>query len=336
MVNPTGSMAAEELSLHTAVDHGLRTIEVEAAALAALHLSIGGAEQRSAFNQTVDLILHCSGRVIVTGMGKSGLIGRKIAATLSSTGTPSFFIHPADAGHGDLGMIAHNDVVMALSWSGETDELSDVVNYCRRFGVPLVVMTAAANSTLALQGRLLLLLPEVEEACPNRLAPTSSTTMQVVLGDALAVALVERRGFSISDFHRFHPKGKLGARLLTVADLMSEGDSVPQVSGTAAILDAAVEMTKKRFGATAVVGADGRLIGAFTDGDLRRSLMVTEPTAMIAEHMSPTPHRVSPTLLASEALAFMNDRQILQLFVCRDDRLIGIIHLHDILAAGVV
>ena len=336
MADPAASLVAEEPKAGEAVDHGLRTIEVEAAALAALHRSIAGAGQRSAFNQAVDLILRCSGRVIVTGMGKSGLIGRKIAATLSSTGTPSFFLHPADAGHGDLGMIAHNDVVMALSLSGETDELSDVVNYCRRFGVPLVAITAAARSTLALQSRLLLLLPEVEEACPNRLAPTSSTTMQVVLGDALAVALVERRGFSISDFHRFHPKGQLGARLLTVAELMSEGDAVPQVSDAAAILDAAVEMTKKRFGATAVVEPDGRLIGAFTDGDLRRSLMVTGPTGRVAEHMSRTPHRVAPTLLASDALAFMNDRQILQLFVCRGDTLIGIIHLHDILAAGVV
>lgn len=336
MADRADVMPADRLGSEEAIDHGLRTIEVEAAALVALHASIGGAEQRAAFNQAVDLILHCSGRVIVTGMGKSGLIGRKIASTLSSTGTPSFYIHPADAGHGDLGMIAHNDVVMALSLSGETDELSDVVNYCRRFGVPLVAMTAAARSTLALQSRLVLLLPEVEEACPNRLAPTSSTTMQVVLGDALAVALVERRGFSISDFHRFHPKGQLGARLLTVADLMSKGDAVPQVSGAASILDAAVEMTKKRFGATAVVEADGRLVGAFTDGDLRRSLMSTGPTAGVAEHMSRTPHRVSPTLLASDALAIMNGRQILQLFVCRGDMLTGIIHLHDILAAGVV
>jgi arabinose-5-phosphate isomerase len=318
-----------------AIDHGLRTIQVEAAALAALHRSFDRPDQRAAFNQTVDLILGCAGRVIVTGMGKSGLIGRKIAATLSSTGTPAFFLHPADAGHGDLGMVTSDDVVMALSWSGETDELSDVVNFCRRFGVPLVALTAAPRSTLALQSRLLLLLPEVEEACPNRLAPTSSTTMQVVLGDALAVALVERRGFSISDFHRFHPKGKLGARLLTVAELMSEGDAVPQVGGAAAILDAAVEMTKKRFGATAVVAEDGRLVGAFTDGDLRRSLMVTGPTDRVAEHMSRAPHRVAPTLLASDALAIMNDRQILQLFVCRDDRLIGIVHLHDVLAAGV-
>lgn len=330
------TMITEATIAREAIDHGLRTIDVEAASLAALHRSLSGAEQRSAFNQTVDLILRCSGRVIVTGMGKSGLIGRKIAATLSSTGTPAFFLHPADAGHGDLGVIAHDDVVLALSLSGETDELSDVVNYSRRFGIPLVAITGAAHSTLALQSRLLLLLPMVEEACPNQLAPTSSTTMQVVLGDALAVALVERRGFSVNDFHRFHPKGKLGARLLTVAELMSEGDAVPQVSGTSAILDAAVEMTKKRFGATAVVADDGRLVGAFTDGDLRRSLMVTGPTGRVEEHMSRTPHRVAPSLLASDALALMNDRQILQLFVCRDDMLVGIIHLHDILAAGVV
>jgi arabinose-5-phosphate isomerase len=335
MADPAGTTAVGARVVQ-AIDHGLRTIEVEAAALTALHRSLGEAEQRSAFNAAVDLVLRCTGRVVVTGMGKSGLIARKIAATLSSTGTPAFFIHPAEAGHGDLGMIAHDDVVLALSWSGETNELSDIVNYCRRFGVPLVAMTAAPRSTLAAQSRLLLLLPEVEEACPNQLAPTSSTTMQVVLGDALAVALVERRGFSISDFHRFHPKGQLGARLLTVADLMSQGEAVPQVGEAAAILDAAVEMTKKRFGATAVVDADGHLIGAFTDGDLRRSLMVTGPTGGVAEHMSRTPHRVAPTLLASDALAFMNDRQILQLFVCRGDTLIGIIHLHDVLAAGVV
>ena len=334
MADPTNPMAAQDTG-GDAIDHGLRTIEVEAAALAALHGSLGEAEQRAAFNDTVDLVLRCAGRVIVTGMGKSGLIGRKIAATFSSTGTPSFFLHPADAGHGDLGMITHDDVVMALSWSGETNELSDVVNYCRRFDVPLVAITAAPRSTLALQSRLVLLLPEVEEACPIRLAPTSSTTMQVVVGDALAVALVERRGFSVSDFHRFHPKGQLGARLLTVADLMSKGEAVPQVSDAAAILDAAVEMTKKRFGATAVVQADGRLIGAFTDGDLRRSLMVTGPAARVADHMSRAPHRVVSTLLASDALAFMNDRQISQLFVCRGDTLVGIIHLHDVLAAGI-
>ena len=335
MADPAKAVTAPEAGPE-AIDHGLRTIDVEAAALAALRDSLGAAEQRATFNDTVDLILRCAGRVIVTGMGKSGLIGRKIAATLSSTGTPAFFLHPADAGHGDLGMITHDDVVMALSWSGETNELSDVVNYCRRFDVPLIAITAAPASTLAQRSHLVLLMPEVEEACPIRLAPTSSTTMQVVIGDALAVALVERRGFSTSDFHRFHPKGQLGARLLTVADLMSQDEAVPQVGRAAAILDAAVEMTKKRFGATAVVEADGRLIGAFTDGDLRRSLMITAPSAIVAEHMSRTPHRVAPTLLASDALAFMNDRQISQLFVCRGDRLIGIIHLHDILTAGVV
>ena len=335
MADPAKAVTAPEAGPE-AIDHGLRTIDVEAAALAALRDSLGAAEQRATFNDTVDLILRCAGRVIVTGMGKSGLIGRKIAATLSSTGTPAFFLHPADAGHGDLGMITHDDVVMALSWSGETNELSDVVNYCRRFDVPLIAITAAPASTLAQRSHLVLLMPEVEEACPIRLAPTSSTTMQVVIGDALAVALVERRGFSTSDFHRFHPKGPLGARLLTVADRLSQDEAVPQVGRAAAILDAAVEMTKKRFGATAVVEADGRLIGAFTDGDLRRSLMITAPSAIVAEHMSRTPHRVAPTLLASDALAFMNDRQISQLFVCRGDRLIGIIHLHDILTAGVV
>ncbi len=312
----------------------LRTIELETAALGELGRSLRQPEQQHAFSAAVDLLLTCTGRIALTGMGKSGLIGRKIASTLCSTGTTAIFVHPAEASHGDLGMIKAGDVVVALSWSGETSELFDVIDHCRRLLIPLVSITSARQSTLALESRLTLLLPEVTEACPNHLAPTSSTTMQTVLGDALAVALLERRGFQAHDFHRLHPKGRLGSRLRTVAHLMSVDDSIPHLCATATILDAAVEMTRKRFGATAIVDEDGRLIGSFTDGDLRRSLMNGGPGDHLLRHMSASPQWIEPDMLAADALTLMNERQILQLFVCRDERLVGIVHLHDILAAA--
>ena len=313
----------------------VETVEIEARALEGLARVLRTTALGKAFAEVTSAIIAAKGRVIVSGMGKSGLMGRKIASTLASTGTPAFYIHPADAGHGDLGMITADDIVLVLSWSGETEELSDIVTYCRRFAVPMIAITANAASTLATKCDYNLTLPEVEEACPNRLAPTSSTTMQGALGDALAVALMKLRNFSSDDFLMFHPRGKLASKLVTVANIMATGDDVPCVGEGATILEATVEMTGKRFGSTAVVDADGRLIGAFTDGDLRRSIARDGIEGGVAEHMSLAPLKVQPGVLASEALAIMNRHSISQLFVCEGEQLAGIVHLHDALRAGV-
>jgi arabinose-5-phosphate isomerase len=268
-------------------------------------------------------------------MGKSGLVGRKVSATMSSTGTPSLFLHSSEASHGDLGMIGLDDIVLALTWSGETTELGDVIAYCRRFGVKLIVATAHGDSTAARAADICLVLPQVREACPNELAPTSSTTVQAVLGDALAVALIERRGFSRSDFMTFHPGGRLGARLTTVAQLMARDDDVPKVQTGATLLDATIEMSRKRFGCTAVIDDDGHLVGAFTDGDLRRVFASKNLGDDIREHMTATPISVPPETLTSDALRILNDSAVSALFVCKGTQLVGVIHLHDILRAGV-
>jgi arabinose-5-phosphate isomerase len=232
-------------------------------------------------------------------------------------------------------MIGRDDIVLALSWSGETTELGDVINYCRRFGVKLIVATAFAESTAGRAADICLVLPRVREACPNELAPTSSTTVQAVLGDALAVALIERRGFTRSDFLTFHPGGRLGARLTTVAQLMARDDDIPMVRAGASLLDATIEMSRKRHGCTAVVDDEDRLIGAFTDGDLRRSFASKHLDDDIRDHMTATPISVSPDTLTSDALRILNENAVSALFVCKDERLVGVIHLHDILRAGV-
>lgn len=313
-----------------------RTIAIEIRALESLAAALTQPGLGAAFDAAACLIVSARGRVVVTGMGKSGLVGRKIAATLASTGTPAFYIHPGEASHGDLGMIAADDVVLALSWSGETSELSDILTYCQRFRVQLIAITAQSESTLAKCADICLTLPAAEEACPLQLAPTSSTTMQASLGDALAVALLEVRGFSSEDFRLFHPKGKLGAQLLTVADLMSTGEAIPRVAGDATILEATLEMSLKCFGVTAVVDDKGMLIGAFTDGDLRRSLAVGSVDGSVCQSMTERPFSIAPGRFASEALALMNKHNISQLFVCRDEHLLGILHLHDILRVGLV
>ena len=313
----------------------LRTTRIEIDALQAFAEALRAPPLRQGFVAAVAAISSLSGRLIVTGMGKSGLVGRKIAATMTSTGTPSLFLHPGEASHGDLGMIGLEDVVMALSWSGETTELSDIIAYCRRFGVTLIVATAHADSTAGRAADICLALPRVREACPNELAPTSSTTVQAVLGDALAVALIERRGFTRSDFLTFHPGGQLGAQLTTVAQLMARDDDVPMVRTGATLLDATFEMSRKRYGCTAVVDGNDRLVGAFTDGDLRRSFASKHLGDDIREHMTATPISVGPDTLTSDALRILNDNAVLVLFVCEHTRLVGVIHLHDILRAGV-
>jgi arabinose-5-phosphate isomerase len=271
-------------------------------------------------------------------MGKSGHIARKVAATLASTGTPAFFLHPAEASHGDLGMIGARDVVLAFSWSGETPELRDVIHYCKRFGVKLIAVASGAKSALVSAASLAFVLPAAEEACPNQLAPTTSTTMQLAFGDALAMALLEARGFSARDFHAFHPGGKLGAQLLTVGDLMGVGERVPRV-GERATFGEAIEAIQAHvwYGGVAVVDEAGRLVGALTDGDVRRSVGQARLESPVADFMTRAPISVEPGLIASEAMRLMTerDRPFNLLFVCEAGRLVGAVHMHDMLRAGI-
>ncbi|MBB5696224.1 KpsF/GutQ family sugar-phosphate isomerase [Muricoccus pecuniae] len=310
------------------------TLQLEAEGLDALRVALDGALGAS-FERAVSAMAGASGRVIITGMGKSGHVGRKIAATLASTGTPSHFVHPAEASHGDLGMIGDGDVVLAISWSGEAPELADVIAYTRRWGVILIAITSRASSALGTAADIPLILPAMPEACPNGLAPTTSTTMQMAMGDALAVALLSRRGFSAQDFRRFHPGGKLGSRLRKVREVMHSGTEVPTVSADASLSRAIIEMTGKRFGTTAVVNAEGRLVGVVTDGDLRRAFQAGFQDGPVREAMSSSPRTIEPDAMVEQALALMNDHRITSLFVLEDGRPAGILHLHDLLRAGV-
>jgi arabinose-5-phosphate isomerase len=314
----------------------LKTLETEIEALDSLRAVLLASSFRYALDLAIEAIARTEGRVIVCGMGKSGHIGRKIAATLTSTGTPAFFLHPGEASHGDLGMISDKDLVFAITWSGETSELHDIMSYCKRFGVPLIVATAWPESTAARTADICLTLPPVREACPNNLAPTSSTTIQLVLGDILAVALTEARGFSPQDFGKFHPGGKLGAKLLTVDHIMGTGQAIPKVGREATLSGATVEMSGKRYGATAVVDGDDRLVGVFTDGDLRRCIVVHDLHDEIWQHMSPNPVTVPPGTLCSDALRIMNENAISVLFVAEKGSVFGIVHMHDIVRTGVV
>ena len=308
-------------------------LRTEAAGLEALASGLG-----ATFARAVDLLAGAAGRVVVTGMGKSGLVGRKIAATLASTGTPALFVHPAEASHGDLGMIVSGDAVLALSNSGETVELADLVAHSRRFALPLVAITARAGSALAQAADVALVLPEADEACPMGLAPTTSTTMQMGLGDALAVALLTRRGFTAADFHRFHPGGRLGTQLKRVRDLMHTGEAVPLAAPDTAMDRALLIMTEKHFGCLGVTDASGCLIGIVTDGDLRRAMGPDLLLRPVREIMTRSPRTILPDALAAEALHVMNapERPITSLFVVDAGvRPLGILHVHDLLRAGV-
>src|SRR5580693_8123361 len=312
----------------------LRTLDNErdgVAALAAAMCDGLGAP----FVAAVETIRNARGRVIVTGMGKSGHVGRKIAATLASTGTPAFFVHAADASHGDLGMITPDDVMLALSWSGETEELKDLINYSRRFRIPLIAVTVSADSTLGKSAYVVLALPATREACPHNLAPTTSSLMQLALGDALAVALLESRGFTAVDFSVFHPRGKLGAMLKFVRDVMHEGNAMPLIRRGALMSEAIVEMSAKGFGCVAVVEPDGRLAGVITDGDLRRHMRVDLLQAAVDEIMTASPKIVRPEQLAGEALQLLNSSKITALIVVDGEKPVGIVHFHDLLRAGV-
>jgi arabinose-5-phosphate isomerase len=291
------------------------------------------------FEKAIDCLSSAAGRVIVSGMGKSGHISRKIAATLASTGTPALFVHPAEASHGDLGMIVAGDCVLALSNSGETTELADLVAHTRRFGLPLVAITGRADSALARAADVALILPTVTEACPNGLAPTTSTTMQLALGDAIAVALLTRHGFTAADFRRFHPGGKLGARLQRVRSLMHTGDAMPLATPDMPMSRALVMMTEKRFGCLGVTGASGVLCGIITDGDLRRAMGPDLLLQQAGQVMTPAPRTIGPEALAAEALNLMNarERPVTALFVVDETgRPVGILHIHDLLRAGLV
>jgi len=312
----------------------LRTLDAEREGIGALANAMCNA-LGSAFVAAVEQIRSARGRVIVTGMGKSGHIARKIAATLASTGTPAFFVHAADASHGDLGMITSDDVMLALSWSGETEELKDLINYSRRFRIVLIAVTVNAESTLGKAADIVLSLPAAREACPHNLAPTTSSLMQLALGDALAIALLESRGFTALDFGVFHPRGKLGAALKFVRDVMHTGDALPLIRRGAPMADAIVEMSAKSFGCVAVIDRDGKLAGVITDGDLRRHMRVGLLQAPVEEVMTASPKTVRPDLLAGEALQLLNSSKITALIVVEAERPVGIVHLHDLLRAGV-
>jgi arabinose-5-phosphate isomerase len=316
------------------IESALRTLDAEAGGIAALVSAIhdGLAQPLVA---AVDLIAKARGRLIVTGMGKSGHVGRKIAATFASTGTPAYFVHPGEASHGDLGMITRDDVIMALSWSGETVELKDLLDYSRRFRIGLIAVTADAESTLAKAADVVLLLPQAREACPHNLAPTTSSLMQLALGDALAVALLESRGFTALKFRELHPGGRLGAKLKFIRDVMHTGAAVPLIALGASMSDAIVVMTAKGFGCVGITGGDGKLAGIITDGDLRRHMGPGLMGAKVDDVMTRNPKTVSSDQLVSEALELLNSSQITAVIVVDAGPPAGIVHLHDLLRAGV-
>lgn len=317
-----------------AVQSALRTLDAGSSGIAALAAALRG-PLGAPFAQAVELIRNAKGRVIVTGLGKSGHIGRKVAATLASTGTPAFFVHAAEASHGDLGMITADDVILALSWSGEQPEMKNLVNYSARFAIPMIAVTSNAQSSLGSAARIVLELPKVREACPHNLAPTTSTLMQAAIGDALAIALLEGRGFTALEFASFHPGGKLGAMLKHTSDFMHSGEAVPLKPLGTKMSEAVVEISAKGFGCVAIVDARGHVAGIITDGDLRRHMRRPDlMDALVDEVMTRNPKTIASNTLAGEALKMMSSK-ISTLIVTDADRPVGIVHLHDLLRAGV-
>jgi arabinose-5-phosphate isomerase len=322
-----------------AVASALRTLDAEASGVlalaAAMQSDLGQSDLGQAFTAAVDLIRDAKGRVIITGLGKSGHIGRKIAATFASTGTPAFFVHAAEASHGDLGMITVDDVILALSWSGEQAEMKNLIIYAARFRINLIAMTADADSTLGKAADVALTLPKAREACPHNLAPSTSSLMLLALGDALAIALLEGRGFTSVDFSVLHPGGKLGALLKYARDLMHSGAAVPVKPLGTPMSDALVEMTSKGFGCVGIVDATGDLVGIVTDGDLRRHMRPDLMTALVDDVMTKNPKTIRGDLLAGEALDMLNTAKITAVMVADGRTPVGILHLHDLLRAGV-
>lgn len=312
----------------------LRTLEFEASGIAALSAAL-----RDGLGQTLTravlTIRNAQGRLIVTGMGKSGHVARKIAATFASTGTPAFFVHPSEASHGDLGMITPDDVVLALSWSGETAELKNLIDYSKRFGITLIAVTAQADSTLGKAADVALVLPQAREACPHNLAPTTSALMQLAIGDALAIALLESRGFSERDFHILHPGGRLGAMLKFVRDVMRTGEAVPLCRSGRLMAEAIVEMSAKGVGCVGIVDQRQQLIGIITDGDVRRHMKPGLTESPVDDVMTRSPKQCRPDQLVSEVIEALNSAKITAMFVVEGARPIGVVHLHDLLRVGV-
>ena len=336
MANPTPLMAKTSGTdpANPAVQSALRTLDTEASGIAAISAALQS-DLGATFVRAADLIRNAKGRLIVTGLGKSGHIGRKIAATFASTGTPAFFVHAAEASHGDLGMITADDVILAMSWSGEQSDMKNLITYAKRFKIPLIAMTAERDSTLSQAADVALTLPKAREACPHNLAPTTSSLMMLALGDALAIALLEGRGFTSVDFSVLHPGGKLGAMLKFTRDLMHSGGAVPLKPLGTKMSDALVEMTSKGFGCVGIIDSHGHIVGIVTDGDLRRHMRPDLMTALVDDVMTKNPKTISRDLLASEALEILNSSKITALLVTEASRPVGIVHLHDILRAGV-
>ena len=309
----------------------IKTIDSEIETINALKHSI----EPKSLTKALDFMQDSKGRIIITGMGKSGHIGRKIAASLASTGTPSFFVHPAEASHGDLGMITEDDVVIAISNSGESRELVDILNYCKRFGIKLIAITKNPESSLAKAGDIILELPNNGEACPLGLAPTNSTTATLVLGDILTVGMIERKGFSKEDFNDRHPGGKLGSILKRVSDLMHTGQEMPILDENSNMQAVLLEMTSKRLGCVGFINQTGELTGILTDGDLRRCLSAKILEEKASDLMTRNPKTISPNAMTAEALKIMHDKKITNLFVLQDKKPIGVIHIHDLLNNGV-
>lgn len=317
-----------------AVLSALHTIETEKTGLTALEAALHN-DLAVPFAAAVEKIVAMKGRVVVTGIGKSGHIGAKLAATFASTGTPAFFVHAAEANHGDLGMINENDVILALSWSGETAELKGIVSYSRRFKVPLIALTSGSASTLGREADIVLLLPKTAEACPHGLAPTTSTMLQLALGDALALALLENRGFSANDFHKFHPGGSLGASLSHVRDIMHQGSEMPVVKRGTSMIDAMKIHSHKKFGCVIIENEDGTLAGIMTDGDISRNLHRPLAELAVDDIMTINPKTVRPDQLLGATLALLNQHSIGAVIVREGDRAVGLVHFHDLLRAGV-
>jgi arabinose-5-phosphate isomerase len=338
MSNSPSRSSASPSNSQSATQSALRTLGLERAGIAALEAALTtDSALAHGFAHAVALMSTATGRVIITGMGKSGHIARKLAATMASTGTPSHFVHPAEASHGDLGMVQTGDVILALSWSGETAELADIITFTRRFQISLIAITSNAESALGREADVCLALPRAEEACPNGLAPTTSTTMQLAIGDALAVALLEARGFTAQDFRLFHPGGKLGARLSFVRDIMHRDDSLPIVRMGTHMDQALLEMTSKRLGCVAVVDAQNKLVGIITDGDLRRHM--AQRTDLLTHHvedvMTKAPLTITPDIMAAEALAILSEKKRTVLIVTDQSHIpVGMVHLHDLYHIG--
>lgn len=311
-------------------DCAIRTIDLEIETIMKLRDSLD-----ASLTQALNLMENAGGRIIITGMGKSGHIGKKIAASLASTGTPSFFVHPAEASHGDLGMITNDDVVVAISNSGESKELIDILNYCKRFGIKLISVTKNPESTLAKAGDVVLKLPNNGEACPLGLAPTSSTTATLVLGDILTTGLIERKGFTKADFNARHPGGKLGSILQRVSDLMHTGEEMPILEENSNMQRVLLEMTSKRLGCVGFINESGSLTGMLTDGDLRRCLSNKILDEKAVNIMTKNPKTITKDVMAAEVVKIMNEKKITNIFVVENNKPIGVIHIHDLLNNGV-